>query len=271
MLALLSPAKKLDFDSEPRTDAASQPELLQDAKRLVKQAKTLTSADLQSMMKISEKLADLNVQRFRDFKPPFDLANARQAALTFAGDTYIGLDARSFDDADLDYAQEHLRILSGLYGLLRPLDLIQAYRLEMGTRFAFNGHETLYDFWGTKISKAINAVTADHKHRAVINLASNEYAKAVDLGALDGTVITPVFKEEKDGESRVLGLFAKQARGMMARYMIQNRIDTPEKLKSFSMGGYRFQSDLSDDQTWVFTRPQPAKKIACAIPEPDFG
>ncbi len=257
MLALLSPAKKLDFESELQTDTTSQPELLQDAKKLVKQARTLTSADLQSMMKISEKLADLNVQRFRDFKPPFDLANARQAALTFAGDTYVGLDARSLGDADLEYAQRHLRILSGLYGLLRPLDLIQAYRLEMGTRFSFNGHETLYDFWGTKISKAINAVTADHDNPAVINLASHEYAKAVDIGSLNGAVVTPVFKEEKDGESRVLGLFAKRARGMMARYMIKNRIEDPDLLKNFSDGGYNFQQHLSDDRTWVFTRPQP--------------
>lgn len=257
MLAILSPAKKLDFDSEPKTDATSQPDLLAEAKKLVKQARALTSSDLQSMMKISEKLADLNVQRFKDFKPPFNLANARQAALTFAGDTYVGLDASRFDDADLDYAQDHLRILSGLYGLLRPLDLIQAYRLEMGTRFAFNGHETLYDFWGSKISYAINTATSDHSDRTIFNLASNEYAKAVDIDSLQSDVITPVFKEIKDGEGRVLGLFAKRARGMMARYMIQNRIETPAQMKSFSDGGYKYQNDQSDGRTWVFTRPQP--------------
>ncbi len=257
MLALISPAKKLNFDSDPQSGRSSQPEMLREAKQLAKQARTLSAGDLKRMMKISDKLADLNVQRFKDFKPPFDLSNARQAALTFAGDTYVGLAADTLGDEDLDYAQDHLRILSGLYGLLRPLDLIQAYRLEMGTRFAFNGHETLYEFWGDKITRAVNDATQDHADRTVINLASNEYVKSVQADALTGGMVTPVFKEIKDGESRVIGLFAKRARGMMARHMITHRVDRAEGLKAFTDGGYTFQPDLSDDASWVFTRPQP--------------
>ena len=257
MLAILSPAKKLDFESDPITDAHTQPILLDDAKKLAAKAKKLSRANLKSMMRISDKLADLNYHRFQSFKPPFDLGNARQAALSFAGDTYVGLDARSLKKADLDYAQNHLRILSGLYGLLRPLDLIQPYRLEMGTKFPIDGKEDLYGFWDSRITDAINAATDGQKNRKVVNLASNEYAKAVKPGALAGGMVTPVFREIKDGEARMLGFFAKRARGMMARYMITNRIETEAGLKKFSDGGYTFQADQSDDETWVFTRPQP--------------
>jgi len=257
MLAIISPAKKLDFESDPITDAHTQPILLKDAEVLAKRAKTLTRTDLKSMMGISDNLADLNYRRFQDFKPPFNLANARQAALSFAGDTYVGLDAPSLKKKDLEYAQDHLRILSGLYGVLRPLDLIQPYRLEMGTKFAIGGKETLYDFWDTRVTDQLNAATASHKDRRVINLASNEYAKVVQPKALKGGIVTPVFKEIKDGQARVLGLFAKRARGMMARYMIVNRVETEKKLKAFNDGGYTFQPDQSDEATWVFTRPQP--------------
>lgn len=257
MLAIISPAKKLDFESEPITDAHTQPILMKDAEVLAKKAKKLKRADLKSMMSISDKLADLNYQRFQDFQPPFNLANARQAALSFAGDTYVGLDAPTLKKKDLDYAQDHLRILSGLYGVLRPLDLIQPYRLEMGTKFAVNGKEDLYDFWDNRVTDALNEATRDHKDRRVINLASNEYAKVVQPKNLEGGIVTPVFKEVKDGKARVLGLFAKRARGMMARYMIVNRVETEKKLKAFNDGGYKFQPDQSDDNTWVFTRPQP--------------
>lgn len=257
MLAIISPAKKLDFMSDPITEAHTQPDLLKDAKVLAKHAKQLTRGDLKSMMHISDNLAELNYQRFQDFKPPFNLGNARQAALSFAGDTYVGLDASTLKDKDLDYAQDHLRILSGLYGLLRPLDLIQAYRLEMGVKFAIDGKETLYDFWDDRVTKAINKATKDHADRRVINLASNEYAKVVKPKALDGQIVTPVFREIKDGHARTLGLFAKRARGMMARYMVTKRIETEKGLKAFQDGGYRFQADQSNDAKWVFTRPQP--------------
>lgn len=257
MLAIISPAKKLDFESEPITDAHTQPILLKDAEVLAKKAKKLKRADLKSMMGISDKLADLNYRRFQEFQPPFNLANARQAALSFAGDTYVGLDAPTLKKKDLDYAQDHLRILSGLYGVLRPLDLIQPYRLEMGTKFAVNGKEDLYDFWDNRVTDALNEATKDHKDRRIINLASNEYAKVVQPKNLGGGIVTPVFKEVKDGKARTLGLFAKRARGMMARYLIVNRVETEKKLKAFSDGGYKFQPDQSDDTTWVFTRPQP--------------
>ncbi len=257
MLAIISPAKKLDFESEPITDAHTQPILLKDAEVLAKKAKKLKRADLKSMMGISDKLADLNYRRFQEFQPPFNLANARQAALSFAGDTYVGLDAPTLKKKDLEYAQDHLRILSGLYGVLRPLDLIQPYRLEMGTKFAVNGKEDLYDFWDNRVTEALNEATKDHKDRRIINLASNEYAKVVQPKNLEGGIVTPVFKEVKDGKARTLGLFAKRARGMMARYMIVNRVETEKKLKTFSDGGYKFQPDQSDDTTWVFTRPQP--------------
>ncbi len=257
MLAILSPAKKLDFESDPITDIHTQPVLMKDAEVLAKQAKKLTRNDLKSMMGISDKLAELNHQRFQDFKPPFNLANARQAALSFAGDTYVGLDATTLSKKDLGYAQDHVRILSGLYGLLRPLDLIQPYRLEMGTKFAINGNEGLYDFWDRRVTDALNAATQSHKNRRIINLASSEYAKVVHMKALEGGVVTPVFKEIKNGEARVLGMFAKRARGMMARHMIVNRVETEKGLKAFNVGGYTFQPAQSDATTWVFTRPQP--------------
>jgi hypothetical protein len=257
MLAIISPAKKLDFESEPITDAHTQPILLKDAEVLANKARKLSRAKLKSMMRLSDNLADLNHQRFQDFKLPFNLGNARQAALSFAGDTYVGLDAPSLKQKDLEYAQDHLRILSGLYGVLRPLDLIQPYRLEMGTKFPINGKEGLYDFWDDRVTDQLNAATRSHKDRRVINLASNEYAKVVRPKALEGDIVTPVFKEIKDGQARVLGLFAKRARGMMARFMIVNRVETEKKLKTFNDGGYTFQPDQSDAATWVFTRPQP--------------
>jgi len=172
----------------------------------------------------------------------------------------MGLQAKIMSDDDMDFAQNHLRILSGLYGLLRPLDLIQAYRLEMGTRFISSKGGDLYDYWDGKLSKAINEITSGHKNPSVINLASNEYFKAVKAKQLSSPVITPVFKEIKDGEARTLGMFAKRARGMMARFMITERIEKPENLKAFNDGGYCFQDSVSDDKTWVFTRPQPPKK-----------
>lgn len=257
MLAILSPAKKLDFESEPVTDAFSQPVLLDGAEKIAAKARTLSRRKLKTMMGISDNLADLNYRRFQAFEPPFDLANARQAALSFAGDTYVGFDAPSLSKRDLVYAQEHVRILSGLYGVLRPLDLIQPYRLEMGTKFPIGRNEDLYGFWGTRVTDALNDATEGQKNRTVVNLASNEYAKVVQPKGLAGRMITPIFKEVKDGEARVLGLFAKRARGMMARFMVTKRINTEDGLKDFEDGGYRFQPNLSDETAWVFTRPQP--------------
>ncbi len=257
MLALISPAKKLDFDSETTLDTFSQPEFLDRADTLVTAARKLSRSKLAQTMHLSDSLAELNYNRFKAFNTPFDLGNAKQAALVFNGDTYVGLQAPTFDKKDFAFAQDHLRILSGLYGLLRPLDLIQPYRLEMGARFSPPRKKDLYDFWDGELTDAINEILETHKDKTVINLASNEYFKAIKKKNLTGHLITPVFKEVKDGEARTLGMFAKQARGMMARYMIENRIGTPEGLKKFNSGGYKFQKSLSDDSTWVFTRKQP--------------
>ena len=254
MLAIVSPAKKLDFDELAAPLPHTQPDFLDRAETLVGVAKKLSRADLSRLMKLSEQLTELNFQRFKAFKPPFTTANAKQAVLAFSGDTYVGLDAGSLSEDDLVYAQDHLRILSGLYGALRPLDLIQPYRLEMGSKLRNPEGGDLYDFWGEELADAIDNIVADHKEPVVINLASNEYFKATSPKTLKTRVITPVFKEVKDGEAKVLGLFAKRARGMMARYMISRRVENSEKLKKFKEGGYAYQDHLSDDNTWVFTR-----------------
>jgi len=254
MLAIISPAKKLDFESEPQSSNFSQPAFLERSEILVKKAKRLSRAALGQTMKLSDKLADLNYRRFQDFSTPFTLANAKQAALVFNGDTYVGLEASTLADADMDFAQDHLRILSGLYGVLRPLDLIQPYRLEMGARFQPPGANNLYEFWNDSLAHEINAATTGHPDRTLINLASIEYFKAVDKATLDGGVITPVFKEVKNGVAKVLGMFAKRARGAMARYIVKNRLETPDPIKNFDDNGYAYRSDLSEGNTWVFTR-----------------
>ncbi len=208
-------------------------------------------------MNLSDKLADLNFQRYQAFQPPFNLGNAKQAALAFMGDTYVGLQAATLGEDDLAYAQDHLRIISGLYGLLRPLDLIQPYRLEMGTKFPVARKPDLYGFWNGTLAPALDAATEGHADATIVNLASNEYIKAIDKKKLKSPVITAVFKEIKDGQTRVIGMFAKQARGMMARHMIENRVDRPEGLKDFNSGGYAYRDDLSDDANFVYTREQP--------------
>lgn len=254
MLALVSPAKKLDFTELPRPLAHSQPDFPKQTGELLEAVRKLSRTGLQRLMKLSDTLGELNFQRFKAFSIPAKAATAKQAVLAFSGDTYVGLDASSLGDDDLAYAQDHLRILSGLYGLLRPLDLIQPYRLEMGSRLINRRGSNLYHFWGDELARAIDKTVAGHVHPVVINLASNEYFKAVQAKILQARVVTPVFKEIKDGESRVIGMFAKQARGMMARYMINKRIEKPEGLKKFTGGGYAFQKDLSDGDSWVFTR-----------------
>lgn len=257
MLVVLSPAKKLDFETENTADTTEQPRFLSQAKKLARDAKKLKSKDLQALMSISENLADLNVQRFKAFKPPFTAANARPAIDAFQGDVYVGFDAKSLDEQGRSFANDHIRILSGLYGLLNPLDLMQAYRLEMGTRFANERGANLYEFWGDRIAKAIDKDLADHDSKVLINLASNEYFKAVPTKSLKAQVITPVFQEVKDGRARVISFLAKKARGMMARYIVDHEIDAPEGLKDFTQGGYAFAADQSTDSKWVFSRPQP--------------
>jgi len=257
MLTVLSPAKKLDWEGPIPNVAASTPVLEKDIGILAKQARKLSANKLKSLMEISDNLAQLNHQRFQDFSMPFTEANSRPAVFAFAGDTYVGLDASQLDEQDLQFAQGQLRILSGLYGLLRPMDLLQPYRLEMGTKMKNSRGKNLYEFWGSRITAQLIAALGEHDDKTLVNLASAEYFKSVQPKSLPGKVVTPVFLDTKGGKSRSLFLFVKRARGMMARFAIQRRIDRPEGLKDFTEGGYRFLSGQSDETRWVFERPQP--------------
>jgi cytoplasmic iron level regulating protein YaaA (DUF328/UPF0246 family) len=249
---ILSPAKRLDF-SDPATEVpATAHRMTDDVRNLSVTARRQTQADLRRLMGISADLAKLNQARFKAFDP--DSEDGVQAALAFAGDVYQGLDARSLGADDLGWAQDHLRILSGLYGLLRPLDRIQPYRLEMGTQLKTRRGSSLYDFWGDRISKALNADAEGHADPTLVNLASQEYFGAVDAKALKLPVVNIHFREEKDGESRIISFFAKKARGTMARYAIENRIDRAEDLKAFDRDGYGFQASPSTENDWIFTR-----------------
>jgi cytoplasmic iron level regulating protein YaaA (DUF328/UPF0246 family) len=254
MLAVVSPAKKLDFETPAPEMPVTQPVFLDDAVELVAVAQKKTRRDLMNLMHISEDLAELNVQRFAHFSTPFNRDNAKPAVYAFRGDTYIGLDADNLTSDDLDWAGDHFRMLSGLYGVLKPRDLMQAYRLEMGTRLENSRGKNLYEFWGDKIARHLNDITLEHKNRTLVNLASNEYFKAVKTKLIEGPVITPVFKEIKGNTAKVIGFSAKRARGMMSRFMIKNRIEAPEDLKSFDMDGYVYRDDLTQGNDWVFTR-----------------
>lgn len=256
MIIVLSPAKKLDFESENLASDDGVPKLMKEARELAKHAKKLKAHDLKAMMGISDNLAELNVARFKAFKTPFTPANARPALDAFKGDVYVGLDAASMNADDRAFANDHIRILSGLYGVLRPLDLMQAYRLEMGTKFKTDKGPNLYSFWDTKIAETLNA-DLKGDDAVLVNLASNEYFKAVKKKALKARVITPTFKEIKDGKARVISFLAKKARGMMARYAVDNRLTDAEALKAFDLEGYRFDPKASTDSDWVFSRKQP--------------
>lgn len=258
MLIVLSPAKKLDFESdfisEPTGSALQEPRFMRETQELVGYARKLAPADLKAMMGISDALAELNAARFKAFTAPFSEANARPALDAFKGDVYVGLDAPSMPVKARLYAQERVRILSGLYGLLRPLDLMQAYRLEMGTKFKTPAGNTLYKYWGSKIAEQLNADAGSVGANTLINLASGEYFKAVDQKALALEVVTPVFKEVKDGTARIISFHAKKARGLMARYAADHEITSPEDLKAFDADGYNFAPSLSSAVEWVFTR-----------------
>ncbi len=257
MLMVLSPAKSLIEGPAVAELPHSQPELLDEARTLVKTARKLSVGKLESLMSISTKLAELNHQRFLDYEEPFTEDNARQAVRTFNGDVYQGLDAATLAPEDLAFGQDHLAILSGLYGVLRPLDLVQPYRLEMGSKLKTRRGEDLYAFWGPRITRRLAAWLAEHDDPTLVNLASKEYFSAVQPEGLPGPVITPVFRDVKDGKARTLAFFAKRARGWMARWALQQRATGPEALKDFDGGGYTYQAELSTDTKWVFTRPQP--------------
>jgi cytoplasmic iron level regulating protein YaaA (DUF328/UPF0246 family) len=254
MLIVLSPAKTLDYETPPTTDIHTQPDFISHSAELIGELKKLSPAEIASLMQVSDALADLNAGRFASWSKKFTTKNAKQAVLAFNGDVYEGLDAPSFTPKQLEYVQSHIRILSGLYGLLRPLDLMQPYRLEMGTRFANARGKDLYAFWGNIVTEALNEVLAAHKAKSLVNLASEEYFKVVKPKLLAAPVITPVFEDWKNGRYKVISFFAKRARGLMARYAAVKGINQPEKLKQFDVDGYAFDPSVSGEQTWVFRR-----------------
>jgi cytoplasmic iron level regulating protein YaaA (DUF328/UPF0246 family) len=256
MLTVISPAKTLDYESPLTTEAFSQPTQLRQSRKLIRRLRELGSDDLSRLMNISDNLAELNRQRYRKWKTPFKPDNSRQALFAFKGDVYLGLDAYSLDTASVDYAQQHLRILSGLYGLLRPLDLMQPYRLEMGTRLNTEAGSNLYQFWDERITRTLNQELKQSGTQSLVNLASNEYFKALKPKLLKAEIITPMFREYRKGEYRFISFSAKKARGLMSRYMIDQRIDKPEGLKDFDYEDYRYNPSLSNDSDWVFTRKQ---------------
>jgi uncharacterized protein len=253
MLTVISPAKTLDFDTPPTTDRHSQPAYLDQSQLLIDELRTLAVQDVAQLMKLSDKLASLNVARYASWERPFNADNAKQALLAFKGDVYTGLDAQSLTADDLDFAQSGLRILSGLYGLLKPLDLMQPYRLEMGTKLGNSRGKDLYQFWGPRLTEALNQELAQSSP-VLVNLASNEYFRSVQPKVLDARLITPVFKDWKNGQYKIISFYAKKARGLMARYIIQNRIQDPEQLRAFDIDGYRFAPSMSEGDTWVFIR-----------------
>lgn len=254
MLLIISPAKKLDTDAPAPVNRCTQPEMLDQAGELVAILREMDSFQIADLMKLSMKLADLNMQRYQNWHTPFTPENAKPALFAFQGDVYQGLDAASLDEKAIDFAQQHLRILSGLYGLLRPLDLMQPYRLEMGTRLANPRGRDLYAFWGDRITEALDRALAEQGDRVLINLASNEYFKAVRPRRLEARIITPQFKERRGGSYRVISFSAKKARGMMCRYIIERGLDDPEAIQSFDLDGYAFHPELSEGDTWVFAR-----------------
>jgi cytoplasmic iron level regulating protein YaaA (DUF328/UPF0246 family) len=257
MLTVISPAKTLDFDTPPTTRKSTQPLFLERSSELVEDARAMSPEDIRELMGVSEKIAELNYSRFLNWGTPFNLDNAKQSLLAFKGDVYTGLEAETLSTAQLNFAQKHLCILSGLYGLLRPLDLMQPYRLEMGLKFANRGGANLYEFWGDSITGALNKQLKKSGSRVLINLASNEYFKSVQAGALDAEIITPVFKDLKGDRYKIISFYAKKARGLMARYIIDKELNEPDGLKKFRVDGYRYNKGESTARELVFTRDQP--------------
>ncbi|NQV41513.1 MAG: peroxide stress protein YaaA [Candidatus Marinimicrobia bacterium] len=257
MITLISPAKSVNFNDPAPTDVFSTPDLISQSKQLITQLKRIKKPELMELMSISENLADLNIPRYKAFKPPFDLENAKQALFAFTGDVYQHMRINTYNSNKLHFAQDHLRILSGLYGYLRPLDLIQAYRLEMKTPLKTKHGDNLYQFWDKRITRALSKDLKADDSPAVINLASKEYARAVDFKSLKAPVVNIEFKEVESGKAKVIAIFAKWARGMMADFIIQNNLDEPDQLKAFDLSEYKFSRNDSGASNWVFTRPRP--------------
>ena len=254
MLFLLSPAKSLDYESPLPAVTASQPQFVAQSAELISTLKKKTLTQIAELMDLSEALAKLNTDRYKAWTPQFTQENARPAVLAFNGDVYEGLNAPSLKPKDLQWAQEHVAILSGLYGVLRPLDLMQPYRLEMGTSLKHGKNNNLYQYWGTQIADYLNQQLASHKEPVIVNLASQEYFKAVDRKTLQARVVECVFQDFKNGQYKIISFFAKRARGLMARFAIEHKVKTVEQLKAFNLEGYVFASDVSDADTLVFRR-----------------
>jgi len=255
MLMVISPAKTLDYESPLATETFTQPDFLDDACELIDQLKELEPHQVSNLMSISDKLGQLNAGRFQNWHTPFSPEHARQAILAFKGDVYTGLDAESFSEQDFSFAQKHLRMLSGLYGILKPLDLMQPYRLEMGTKFENKRGKDLYAFWGDSLTQEINRLLKNDDE-VLVNLASNEYFKSLRKKDLEGRLITPQFKDWKNGQYKMISFYAKKARGLMCRFAILNRITDANDLKGFNLDGYYFSEDQSDKNNWVFLRDE---------------
>ncbi|MGH1487718.1 MAG: peroxide stress protein YaaA [Cellvibrionaceae bacterium] len=256
MLIVISPAKTLDYETPPTTKKSTQPTMLDESQLLIDELRHLAPQDISKLMNISDKLGTLNYDRYQQWQQPFTKDNAKQALLAFKGDVYTGLDAESLNTEELAFSQKHLRILSGLYGLLRPLDLMQAYRLEMGTKFNNSRGKDLYQFWGELITQALNKQLKSLKSETLVNLASNEYFKSVKTSELNAEIITPIFKDKKNGQYKIISFYAKKARGLMSAYAIKKGITEASKLKRFNWEGYRYNKELSKGNEWVFTRDE---------------
>lgn len=254
MITLLSPSKKLNFEPQNMIDNYTQCEFIKSAEILANKAKDLTENDLKELMDISDKLAQLNRERFDRWSLPFNSSNAKQAILAFDGGVYSGLQANTFSNKDFSFAQDHLRILSGLYGILKPLDLIQPYRLEMGVSFQNPRGKNLYDFWKQSITDNLNSILEQYPSPVIVNCASIEYFSAIDLSKLKGNILSIVFKEYRNGELKFISFNAKKARGLMTQYIIKNKIDNHTDIKDFNYEDYKLDSKLSEDSTFVFTR-----------------
>lgn len=255
MLVVLSPAKSLDYETPLKVSVSTQPQFIEQASELVDILRPMSPADLSGLMSISDKLGVLNATRYTEWSPQFTPLNSRQAVLAFNGDVYDGFDAKTLDEEGLQFAQQHVRILSGLYGILRPLDLMQPYRLEMGTRLSNPAGKDLYAFWKKTVAPALNRELGG-KNPVLVNLASDEYFKSVDLKALKARVVHPIFQDEKNGQFKIISFFAKKARGLMARYIVDHRITDVEQLKNFTVDGYAYSAESSTDNTWVFRRKE---------------
>ncbi len=257
MIITLSPSKGQNFETPASTTSFTLPQQLDQSEILIKAAKSNNVEAIRSLMNVSQNIGQLTVDRFRQFKTPFTLNNAKQALFAFKGDVYSTIEVESYSKNELDFAQTHVRMLSGLYGYLRPLDLIQAYRLEMKTKLKNPRAENLYGFWDQRITELLNQDLAQQAEPTLINLASNEYFKSIKLKNLKGNVLNINFKESKNGKTRVIAVFAKRARGSMTNWIIRNKIENSEALKSFDVDGYSFNPSLSDEKQWTFSRPQP--------------